>query len=37
MRSSARSFFLHQELSAFEGDREVFAARWDREIPRDLA
>jgi putative CocE/NonD family hydrolase len=37
LKCTARSFVLDQSLAAFEGDEEICAQSWHREIPRDLA
>src|SRR5262249_2740255 len=36
MASTQRHFKVHQRLVAFEGDREIFARDWEKEIERDL-
>ena len=36
LSSTADAFLVHQSLAAFEGDTQVFARDWDREIARDL-
>jgi len=34
---TAQAFVVDQSLAAFEGDAQVYAQSWHREIPRDLA
>ncbi|MGH7856704.1 MAG: CocE/NonD family hydrolase C-terminal non-catalytic domain-containing protein, partial [Candidatus Binatia bacterium] len=35
-RATPKTFELHAELRAFEGDTRVFERIWDRSIPRDM-
>jgi hypothetical protein len=36
LTSSATDFYLRAELDAYEGDKRVYSANWDRVIPRDF-
>jgi hypothetical protein len=36
LASSATDFYLRAELDAYEGDKRVYSANWDRVIPRDF-
>jgi hypothetical protein len=35
IRATAENFLIAADLEAYEGDKRVFARRWDEEIPRD--
>jgi uncharacterized protein len=36
MKADAERFFITNELTAFEGKKQVFTKRWKSEIPRDF-
>jgi uncharacterized protein len=36
MKADGERFFITNELTAFEGEEQVFTKKWNSEIPRDL-
>lgn len=36
MKADAERFFITNELTAFEGQKQVFTKKWNSEIPRDF-
>ncbi|WP_419954040.1 CocE/NonD family hydrolase [Neobacillus niacini] len=36
MKADAERFFITNELTAFEGEKQVFTKKWNTEIPRDF-